>query len=174
MRHIVEERPELGARELGRRVRHRLHDALQVEIAGERPRDAIEDFDAFRVALAARDVARDLRCANNQSFRVLDRGDRERNVDEGAVLTAPHGLIVFDPFAATDAIENTKLLIRAIRWNQDGYRLADDLGDGIAVELFGTGIPGPDDAIQINADDAIVRGFHDRGQQRLVQRRAMI
>jgi hypothetical protein len=36
---------------------------------------------------------------------------------------------MFDPRAPTDVLKNVKLLIRAVRGNEDGYGLTDNLGE---------------------------------------------
>ena len=69
-----------------------------------------------------------------------------------------------DALAAADARENARLLVCAVRRDQDRDRLADDLLGGVAEQPLGARIPGLDDPVEILADDGIVRGFHDRDE----------
>jgi hypothetical protein len=75
-----------------------------------------------------------------------------------------HGLVVVDAFTAADARENSRLLVEQIRRNQDGDRPADDLRGFVSEQALGSAIPGPDDSIEILADDGVVGGFDDRGE----------
>ena len=45
--------------------------------------------------------------------------------------------------------------------NDHADRLADGFGRGVAEHAFGRPIPGRDDAVQILADDRVVRRFDD-------------
>ena len=52
------------------------------------------------------DVTGDHRGADDAALRVLDRGDRQRDVDADAVLADPLGLVGVERFAAAHAIED--------------------------------------------------------------------
>src|SRR5215212_8363738 len=69
-----------------------------------------------------------------------------------------------DPLAAPYARENSGLLVFASWRKENGHGLAEDLTGAIAEQPLGARIPGPDDPVQILADDRIVGGFHDRDQ----------
>jgi hypothetical protein len=114
--------------------------------------------------LAFADVARDLRCADDCSLVVAYWRYCQRNVDRAAVLVPANGLVVVDPFAAADARENSRLLVEPIRRDQDGDRFADGLLRFVAEQALGPAIPGPDDAVEILADDGVLGRFHDCGE----------
>ena len=58
------------------------------------------------------DVAGDHRGADHAEDGVLQRRDRQRDVDAGAVLADPLGLVGLEPFAAADPLEDPHLLVR--------------------------------------------------------------
>ena len=106
--------------------------------------------------LPRRDVARDFRGADNDAFCIPHRRDRQRNVDQRAVLAPPHGFIVLNAFTAPDARKDRRFLVLQMRRNQDGDGLADDLVGGVAEHALGALVPGADDAIEVLANDRIV------------------
>src|SRR5215510_407509 len=67
-------------------------------------------------------------------------------------------------FAAPDAFQNTRLLIRAIRRYQNHDGLTDGLFSRIAEQLLRAFVPTHDDAVQVLADDGVVRRFDDGRQ----------
>ncbi len=66
-----------------------------------------------------------------------------------------------DALAAPDACEDPGLLVFEARREKNGHRLADGLAGGIAEQPLRSRIPGPDDPVEILADDRVVGGFHD-------------
>src|SRR5262249_55921987 len=107
-------------------------------------------------ALSLRDVARDLRRTDDGAVFIPDRGDGERDVEQGAVFAAAHRLVVVDTLAAADARQDGRLLVLALRWNQDGHRAADRFRGGVAEQLLRTQVPTGDDPVQVFADDGVV------------------
>ena len=163
MPHVVEERAVLRARQGRRHVRDPLHDAFQIQIAGNRRCQAVECLEPLCLLpqrrfgdLPRRDVARDFRGADNDAFCIPHRRDRQRNVDQRAVLAPPHGFIVIDAFTASDAPKDRRFLLLQVRRDQDGDGLADDLVGGVAEHALGALVPAVDDAIKVLADDRIV------------------
>src|SRR5262245_25672583 len=67
-------------------------------------------------------------------------------------------------FAAPDGFQSPRLLIRAIRRYQNHDGLADDLFSRIAKQFLRAFVPTYDDAVQILADDGVVRRFDDGRQ----------
>ena len=65
--------------------------------------------------LALRDVAHDLRRADDIPGRVTNRRDREGNVEPAAVLRDAHGFEVVDALAATEGREDAGFLVPPIR-----------------------------------------------------------
>jgi hypothetical protein len=59
------------------------------------------------------------------------------------------------------ASENLGLLVMQLGWYQDGDGLAYQLLSGVTVDPLGGHVPGADDAIQILAQDRVVRRLHN-------------
>ena len=118
-------------------------------------------------AFLERDVARDLRGADHAAAAIVDRRDRERDVDAPAVLREPHGLEVTDALARAQPRQDHLLLARALRRNDHEDRLADRLVGGIAEQPLGALVPGEDPTVQRLADDRVVGRIDDRGEARL-------
>ena len=59
-------------------------------------------------------------------------------------------------FASLQPLQNLRLLIEPVRWNQDRDRLADRLLRAITENPFGSSVPTLYDASQILADDRIL------------------
>ena len=71
------------------------------------------DFGPFSLA----DVARNFGGADDHAAAVADRGNRKRDVDQGAALRNAHGLEVVDALTRTNARDDLPLFIVAIFWN---------------------------------------------------------
>jgi hypothetical protein len=106
--------------------------------------------------LAARDVSRDLRGADNLARRVTNGRDGERDIEAAAVLRRAHGLKVLDPIPGTEACENLAFLVATLGRDQHGDRLPDRLAGGVAKQMLSACVPGQNDALQGLADDRIV------------------
>ena len=55
---------------------------------------------------------------------VLHRRNRQRDIEQRAVLPPPHRLEVIDALAALQPAQNLRLFIQAVRRNENGDRLA--------------------------------------------------
>ena len=119
---------------------------------------------ASAACVAFADVARDLRRADHAARIVVNRRDRQRNRDERAVLPLPDRLEVRDRLTGADARQDHVFFGLAIGRDDHANRLADGLGGGVAEHAFGRPVPGRDDAVQILADDGVVRRFDDPGE----------
>src|SRR5262249_35800866 len=64
------------------------------------------------------DVTHNLGCSNHMAGCILDRGDREGNVDPFAILPYAHGLEVIDSFSPPNFAENHGF-IRLQLWRDD-------------------------------------------------------
>ena len=71
---------------------------------------------------------------------------------------------MIDALTAPYALKNAGLLILAIGRNQNGDRLTHDLLSRIAKQPLRALIPTPNDAIQIFADNGVIRRLDDGGQ----------
>src|SRR5208282_3397612 len=118
----------------------------------------------FFRAPAFADVARGFRCTGNPAVRRLYRRNRERNLNQTPILAPAYGLKMIDTLAAPDAPQNLYFLSLALRRDQDRDGLADHLCGRVAKEPLGAAIPTANDAIQVFADDGVIRGVNDRGQ----------
>src|ERR1044071_8639082 len=87
------------------------------------------------------DVPRNLGSADNRACLVVDWRHGERNGHERAAFCFSNGLIVINPLAVPDALENPRHLLNSIRSSDDGNRLADDLLCGIAEHTLCAPIP---------------------------------
>jgi hypothetical protein len=77
---------------------------------------------------------------------------------------------MFHPFTATDAVQNAWLLINAFRWHQNAYRLADHFFRPVAKNPFGAAVPSDNNAVQVLADDPVIRRFNDGRGAKLLRR----
>src|SRR4051812_32737344 len=82
------------------------------------------------------DVTSDLRGPDDHALCVPDRRDRQRYLNQTAILAAANGLEMIDPLAAAQAFENPWFLVLAVLGNQDGDRLSDHLLGPVAKESF--------------------------------------
>ena len=81
-----------------------------------------------------------------------------------AVLVPPNRLIVFDAFAAPDALKDTRLLIVALRRNEEGDRFADHLFSRVAKEPLRGLVPAGNEAVEVFTDDCVFGRLDDGGQ----------
>jgi hypothetical protein len=64
--------------------------------------------------------------------------------------------VVFDPFAATDPVEDIVDLGAAVGWDDDIDGFADRFGRGEAEQLLGRPVPAGDPAVKRLGDDGVV------------------
>src|SRR6185437_12495603 len=93
-------------------------------------------------------VAGDLGDADDPPGVVLDRRDRQRDVDDGAVLAAPLRLVAGDPLAPADPLEDAGDLVALTRRHEQADVAADRLLGGIAEDPLGPGVPARDHAVE--------------------------
>src|SRR5262249_47918684 len=118
-----------------------------------------------RRLFALGDVTRNLGCANHLAIRIQYRRDAERNVDKAAIFALADGLVVFDALPAPNAVEDLGLFILATIGDEQRDRFADHLLGGVAKQLLGSAVPAGDDAVEVFADNGVVRVLDDRGEQ---------
>ena len=80
---------------------------------------------------------------------VADGRDGERDVDDGAVLPRPVGLVVVHPLAAADRSRIRGMSSTSLGRHEHGDVLADDLLGGVAEDPLGPGVPARDDAVEV-------------------------
>ncbi len=114
-------------------------------------------------SLLLADVARDLRRAHHVAPIIENRGNRQGDVHQTAVLATTDGFVVVDLFTATDAVEDAGLFVMSIGGNEHHHRLPDRFLGRVSEELFRAGIPTRDDAVDVLADDGVVRRIDDGG-----------
>src|SRR6185503_13559576 len=118
-----------------KRVLHPVFDLIEQEFARGIP------------TLLLTDVARNLRSTHDPAACVLDRRDRDRNIEERSVLVLTDGFKMLDPVAAADAPEYRVFLVMALFRDEREHRTADDLLGGIAEHALCGIVPALDDAI---------------------------
>src|SRR4051812_1897529 len=111
------------------------------------------------------DVAGDFGCADNVSGKISHRGDGERDIDEGTVFALTDGMEVVDALAAAEALDDAGFFVPALTRDDEGDVLADRLIGAVSEHVFRTLIPTADDAVEGLADDGVVGGIDDRGEQ---------
>src|SRR5690606_14563555 len=102
------------------------------------------------------DVARNLRGADDAAVAVPQRRDGEGNIGKRAILALARGLEVFDLFPALDALEDGRLLVFALRRQEQVDRPADRLRGGVSIQAFRARVPGADDCAEVGAEDRVV------------------
>jgi hypothetical protein len=73
---------------------------------------------------------------------------------------------VLNRFASRDPIDDRRFLVLAVRGDDHADRLADRLRRCIAEHAFSRWIPRKDDAVQVFADDRVIRRGDQRSEQR--------
>jgi len=111
--------------------------------------------------LAFRDVAHDLRSADDVPARVADRRYRERDVEPAAVLRDAHGFEVLDALATPKRRKDAGLLVQPIPRQQDRNRAADDLALSIPEQTFSRRVERADDTAQVLAYNRVLGRVHD-------------
>ena len=114
--------------------------------------------------LSPRDVAGNLRSADDTSSAVLDWGHRERDSYPTAVSSDALGLEMVDPFSANERCENCRLFLKPVGWKQHRDRTADGLFRRISEDAFGSLVPAHDRPVEVLTDDSVVRGLNQRGE----------
>ncbi len=115
--------------------------------------------------LPFRDVAGDLGSTDDGTGPVSDRRDRQRYVDKAAVLASPCRLVMVDPLASADALEDGRHLRLVTGRRQDEDVPALDLRSSIAEQALGRPVPAGDDALESLADDGVIGVLDDRSQK---------
>ena len=115
-------------------------------------------------ALAAGEIARDLRRADDLARAEIGSARPSARSGSASVLALPHRLEVIDGIAAPHAGEHAIFFLLPIGGHDHADRPADDFGRGVAEQPFGRPVPRDDRAIQILADDRVVARFDDGGE----------
>jgi hypothetical protein len=135
------------------------------QVGGQLPQVVVEPLALGLRLLALADIPGDLRCADDVARIVLDRRDRERNLDAPPVFATPLGLEVVDPLSRLEARDDLLFLGDAI-WRDDERDVAaDSLLRGIAEQPLGAVVPGSDGSVERLAHDRVVGGRDDRREQ---------
>ena len=120
-----------------------------------------------------RDVAGDLRRADDPPGFVANRRHRQRNREPGAVLTLSDRFEVIDLLTGADLREHGVFFALQLVRNEHANRLPDGFRGGVAEHPFGGGIPRGDDALEILADDRVVARVDDGRQMAARARQAL-
>ena len=111
-----------------------------------------------------RNVVRDLRGSDDGAIRLPDGRDGERDIDERAVLTAAHRLVVLDTLARSDARQDAGFLVLMVFGDEDSYVFADHLFGLITEDAPRAAVPARDMSVERLGDDGVVSRVDDRGQ----------
>jgi hypothetical protein len=95
---------------------------------------------------------------------MVTRRNRQRNLDQSAVLPLANGFKMIDAIIAQDTVKNRVLLVFMLRWDEDGHRLANGLLGQIAKEPLRALIPARGDGIKVRAYYCVITGF-DNGSE---------
>jgi hypothetical protein len=72
--------------------------------------------------------------------------------------------MVLKALSALDARKNARLFVLPLRWNKKANRFADDLFGLLTIKFLRPLVPGCDDAVQVLADDGVVRKLDHGGE----------
>ena len=114
--------------------------------------------------LAPGDVTHNRAKAGHVAGVVSHRRDRDRDLDQGAVLTSPDSLIELDVLAGPRARDHSFEVSARVRLEHRD-RLADRLVRPIAEDLLRAAIPDRDHAVEIGADDCGIGRDDDRRER---------
>ena len=110
------------------------------------------------------DVASDLRRADDLPRIVVNRRDRQRNGDQRPVLPLTDRLEMGDGLTRPDPAEHHILFRLPVGRDDHANRLADRLCGCVAEHALGRTVPRRNRAVEILADDGVVRRFDDTGE----------
>ncbi len=111
-----------------------------------------------------RDVARDLRSADDGAPPVSYGRHRNRHIEELTVLALTDGLEVVNAVAPPKAREHPPFFLTILFRDDQGDVLPDGLGGSPSKDALRGAVPGRDHPIERLADDRIFRGLDDRRQ----------
>ena len=113
------------------------------------------------------EVAGGLRDADDPAGRVGQRGHRQRHADDRAVAADPAGAEPLQPRALRHQRDDLAFVVAPVVRDDQLGGPADGLLGGVPVEDLRAVVPAEDPAVQRGAHDRVVRGGHDRREQRL-------
>src|SRR5207253_9649333 len=103
------------------------------------------------------DVSRYFGGADNFPSRIPHRGNRQRYLNRAAVLAHSNGVKMLNALASSHPIENSGLFVPTIGRDDKRDRLTHSLQCRVTEEPLRAPIPADDGAIQIFANNAILR-----------------
>src|SRR4029434_6024817 len=118
----------------------------------------------FLRLLAPGDVASDFRCADRAACRILDGRNGQRYFQQRTIFTQADGFEMVHTFATLEPRENVRLFVLAVRRNEHRNGLADGFLGRVAEQTLRAFIPTGDNAVEVFANDGVVRGIDNRSQ----------
>src|SRR5579884_1918865 len=115
--------------------------------------------------LPLRYVAGNLGRADDRAVLIPYRRNRQRDVEQPAILAPADGLEVVYPLATAELSQNGRLLMHAIFGHEHGHRFAHRLLRRVAEQTLRAFVPGCNDAVQVFAYDGVVGGIDNGGKQ---------
>ena len=119
----------------------------------------------FGRTLASRYVAAYFRCTDHAAVSIVDRRDRQRDVDSAAVFGDANRLEMLDSLTEPYAPQNVIFFLVAFGRNNQGHRLADRFVGRIAEQALRSRVPRGNDPVERLADDCVVGRGNDCSQQ---------
>src|SRR5499426_3612301 len=116
--------------------------------------------------LACRNVTGNLRGPDDQASTIPDGRDSEGDIESGAILVQPLGLVMVDALPTLQAFEQMGKIIGQVGRHQEGEWLPNGFFRAVPVKPFRAPVPASDDSLQGMANDRVIRGV-DNGRQAL-------
>src|SRR5208283_133976 len=117
--------------------------------------------------LAFGDIPADTRRASDLARRVLDWRNGQRYIQPPAVFAHAHRLTARNSLSLAGIFQRMAQLLEVVRRSQDGNGLPNHFLSTITVQTLRSTVPTDNDPLQANADNGVLRGFHQGGQKRL-------
>lgn len=111
------------------------------------------------------DIPGNFGCADYAALGVFERGDGQGKFQQRAIFSPAHGFEVIDALSSPESRDNLDFFLAAIERDNQRDRPSHRFGRRVAEHSFRGLIPTRDGAIEILADDCVVGGVDDRGQQ---------
>src|SRR5262249_33229970 len=109
-------------------------------------------------------VPSDLRRANDPAGFILDRRDRQRDVDDLSIAPQPQSVEMGDASSRLQFGDDVVFLMGAGRGGNQRDVASDGLLGRVTEKSFGACVPALNDAIQGLADDRVIGAFDNRSQ----------
>src|SRR5215471_19628096 len=83
-------------------------------------------------------------------------------MNETPIFASANSVVRIDTLSVLYTRKDRGFFVLLVRWNYQGYRLADHFFRGIAVKSLCTFVPRRYDTVEAETYDSIITGFHNR------------